>query len=146
MMIKITRRVLIAGAIASLMAGPSFAGVKTMTAPEAHEAAKKGEVVFIDVRSPEEWAQTGIATTAHPVSMHKPGFLQKLGKLVGGDKTKAVALICATGSRSGYLRKELKKYGYNNVISVSEGMLGGQRGKGWIPRGLPVKKVPAMAN
>ena len=145
-MYKFTRRAIVTGLLATALVTPALAGGKIMTPPQAHEAAKKKEIVFIDVRSPEEWAQTGIATTAHPVSMHRPGFLKKLNELVGGDKTKPVAMICRTGSRSGYLQKELVKYGYTNLISVAEGMLGGPNGKGWIPRGLPVKKVPAMAN
>ena len=141
-----TRRSILTGILAAALITPALAGGKVMTAPQAQEAARKKEIVFLDIRSPEEWAETGIATTANPVSMHRPGFLKKLNKLVGGDKSKAVALICATGGRSSYLQKELAKYGYTNVISVSEGMVGGPNGKGWIPRGLPVKKVPAMAN
>ena len=145
-MYKFTRRAILTGLMATAFVRPTLAGGKTMTPPEANEAAKKNEIVFLDIRSPEEWAQTGVAAPAHTVSMHRPGFLKKLNALVGGDKSKPVALICATGSRSGYLQKELAKYGYTNVISVAEGMLGGPNGKGWIPRGLPVKKVPAMAN
>jgi len=101
------------------------------------------ELVLLDIRSPQEWQQTGIATTAHPVSMHQKGFLQKLNKLIGGDKSKKIALICATGSRSAYIQKELRKRGYINAISVAEGMMGGPNGKGWIPRGMPVKKMTA---
>lgn len=112
-----------------------------MTAPEAQKAAQAKEIVLLDIRTPQEWQETGIATTAHPVSMHQRGFLEKLDKLIGGDKSKNIALICATGARSAYIQKELQKRGYSNVISVAEGMLGGPNGKGWIPRGLPVKKV-----
>ena len=111
-----------------------------MTAPQAQKAAEAGDVVFIDIRTPQEWKETGIATSASPVSMHQAGFLQKLDKLIDGDKTKKIALICATGARSAYIQKELSKRGYTNAISVAEGMLGGPNGKGWIPRGLPVKK------
>jgi len=112
-----------------------------MTAPEAQTAALAREVVFIDIRTPQEWKETGIATTAYPVSMHQAGFLEKLNKLIDGDKTKKIAIICATGARSAFIQKELTKRGYTNAISVAEGMLGGPYGKGWIPRGMPVKQV-----
>ena len=124
-----------------MMTLPSLALEAVMTAPEAQKAAAAKEVVFIDIRHPDEWKQTGIATTAHPISMHQKGFLAKLDKLIGGDKSKKIALICATGARSAYIQAELKKRGYSNAISVAEGMMGGINGKGWIPRGLPVKKV-----
>ena len=133
---------------ASALTGPLTGFISTahaentiMTAPEAHKAATDKKLVLLDIRSPQEWQQTGIATTAHPVSMHQKGFLQKLDKLIDGDKSKKIALICATGSRSAYIQKELKKRGYNNAISVAEGMVGGPNGKGWIPRGLPTKKI-----
>jgi len=142
---SITRRAILTGCAITAVALPGLvlplsAGEATMTAPEAHQAAKHNKVVFIDIRTPQEWQQTGIATTAHPVSMHKKGFLQKLDALIGGDKSRKIALICATGSRSAYIQSELKKRGYTNTISVAEGMIGGKNGKGWIPRGLPVKK------
>ncbi len=127
-------------AAVSLATLPLLAQAAIMTAPEAQKAAEANEVVFIDIRSPEEWKETGLATSASPVSMHQAGFLQKLDKLIDGDKTRKIALICATGARSAYIQKELTKRGYTNAISVAEGMLGGPYGKGWIPRGMPVKK------
>jgi len=142
----ITRRTVLTGTAFSTIALASFISAAhaentTMTAPEAHKAAMDKKLVFIDIRSPQEWQKTGIATSAHPVSMHQKGFLQKLDKLLDGNKSKKIALICATGSRSAYIQKELIKRGYNNAISVAEGMLGGPNGKGWIPRGLPTKKI-----
>ncbi|VAV99331.1 hypothetical protein MNBD_ALPHA08-1847 [hydrothermal vent metagenome] len=139
----ITRRTLLTGATAAAVAIttlPLLAQAAVMTAPEAQKAALAGEVVFIDIRSPEEWKETGLATSASPVSMHQAGFLQKLDKLIDGDKTRKIAIICATGARSAFIQKELTKRGYTNAISVAEGMLGGPYGKGWIPRGMPVKQ------
>ncbi len=141
----LTRRTLLASALltgvaVTTMIQPLLAQEAIMTAPQAQKAALAGEIVFVDIRTPQEWKETGIATTAWPVSMHQDGFLQKLDKLTGGDKTRKVALICATGVRSAYMQEQMTKNGYSNVISVAEGMLGGLYGKGWIPRGMPVKK------
>ena len=143
---KISRRhvvtgLLVAGLTLSAASSMAIAGNPTMTAPEALKEAKEKKVVLIDVRHPMEWKETGIAVDAVPISMHQGGFLAKLDKAIGGDKNKKIAVICATGARSAYIQKELLKRGYPNVVSVAEGMVGGPNGKGWIPRGLPVKKI-----
>lgn len=140
-MTKISRRSILVGLAITAISPGALALETIMSAPEAHKQAGEKKLVLIDIRTPQEWAETGIATTASPVSMHQKGFLEKLNKLIGGDKSKKIALICATGSRSAYIQAELKKRGYSNTISVAEGMLGGRNGKGWIPRKLPVKKV-----
>ncbi len=111
-----------------------------MDAPSAFEKAKNGEIILLDIRSPQEWKETGTGSGAKRVSMHQPGFLQKLDALTGNDKSKPVALICATGGRSNWLQGELVKRGYTNIIDVSEGMLGSSTGPGWLKRGLPVVK------
>jgi rhodanese-related sulfurtransferase len=115
----------------------------TMTALEADKAAQSGEILLLDIRTPDEWAETGIPSSGHAVSMHVPGFLEKLAKLNGHDRGKPVALICARGNRSAFLTEELKKRGFSQIIDVSEGMMGGQHGPGWLARGLAVKKPNA---
>lgn len=107
-------------------------------AKAAFKKAETGELLLLDIRSPQEWKETGTGTGAKKVSMHQPGFLAKLDALTGNDKTKPVALICATGGRSNWLQGELVKRGYTNIIDVSEGMLGSSTGPGWLKRGLPV--------
>jgi rhodanese-related sulfurtransferase len=118
----------------------------TMTAPEADAAAQSGEIILLDIRTPEEWAETGIPASGHAVSMHVPGFLEKLATLNEDDKSKPIALICARGNRSAFLRQELTKRGFTQVVDVSEGMVGGQSGPGWIARGLAVKKPQAPSD
>ena len=136
---RLTRRSFIAGTATILMVAPVFAKPLTMTAKDVHVAAGKGELLLLDIRSRGEWQQTGIGSTALPVSMHEAGFLQKLEKLTGGDKSKPVALICAVGGRSNSLQGILSRLGYSQIIDVSEGMIGGVKGTGWIKLGLPVK-------
>ncbi len=111
-----------------------------MDAPTAFEKAKNGELVLLDIRSPQEWKETGTGTYAERVSMHQKGFLQKLNALIDNDKSRPVALICAVGGRSNFIQGELQKRGYTNVIDVAEGMLGSRYGPGWLKRGLPVTK------
>ena len=107
-------------------------------APTAFKKAKNGEILLLDIRSPQEWQETGTGSGAKKVSMHQPGFLVRLEALTGNDKSQPVALICATGGRSNWLQGELVKRGYTNIIDVFEGMLGSNAGPGWIKRGLPI--------
>lgn len=135
----ITRRSVLAGIAACTVLRPARAQPHRMSAREAHDAAQRGEVLLLDIRTPAEWIETGIATSAHPVSMHQSSFLAKLDRLTAGDMSKPVALICAVGRRSNALQGILTRMGYTQVIDVAEGMMGGSNGPGWIKSGLPVK-------
>ncbi len=128
----------------SLLA-PSSATAKdipTMAAPEAHEKALKGEILLVDVRTPEEWKQTGVPISAHAITMHQDGpkFLSGLLSAAGGNAKMPVAVICRTGSRTSALVGPLSKAGFPNVINVIEGVVGGPRGPGWKTRGMPLRK------
>lgn len=108
------------------------------SAPEVAEALYDNAISLLDVRSRPEWADTGLAKGAWPVSMHERGFEQRLFAARDLSAGKPVALICATGGRSARLLAALKRAGYTGFIDVSEGMLGSRRGPGWIARGLPM--------
>ncbi|MCH9806824.1 MAG: rhodanese-like domain-containing protein [Alphaproteobacteria bacterium] len=116
--------------------------IPTMAAPEAHEKALKGEILLIDVRTPEEWKQTGVPTSAHAITMHQDGpkFLSSLLSAAGGNAKMPVAVICRTGNRTSALVGPLQKAGFPNVINVIEGVVGGPRGPGWKTRGMPLRK------
>lgn len=115
-----------------------MADTPILSATEAQTKLADGTVVMLDIRSRQEWQQTGIAEGAWPVSMHEPDFGQRLQAIlqeVGADR---VALICATGGRTGHVTSILRQNGIEGVIDVSEGMMGNPRGPGWIARGMPV--------
>lgn len=130
--------------IAALFAG-SFAsadqagynGIKSAAA--AHKLAKANALKLIDIRRPSEWRQTGVGQSAHKISMHQSGFLQQVLALVEGDRNRPIALICARGNRSAWMKEQLNARGFTNVTNVSEGMLGSQAGPGWLKRKLPTK-------
>lgn len=122
-----------------LAALPASAGAaSSLSVGQAYEQAKAGQILLIDIRSREEWRETGVATVATPISMHEDGFLQKLDAAVGGDHGRAIAFICAQGVRSAWMQAQLLMRGYTNVINVPQGMLGSSDGPGWIADGLPV--------
>lgn len=111
------------------------------SALETAEALDKQAISLIDVRSREEWVETGVAKGAWPVSMHERGFERRLFAARDLSAEKPVALICATGGRSARLLAALKRAGYPGFVDVSEGMLGSRRGPGWIARGLPLSDL-----
>ncbi len=122
--------------------------IPTLDAPAAFEKAKAGEILLVDIRTPEEWKSTGVPTAAHAITMHqKPDeFLSKLREAAGGDDTRTIAIICRTGSRSTALAEPLTRAGFPNVVNVVEGVVGGPRGTGWIRRGLPLRKWRSPAD
>lgn len=125
--------------LAILLSGPVQAGeVGAITVQQAHDMAARSEILLIDVRSPEEWQETGIAKGAHAISMHRPDFMERLQALTGGDMSRRLALICARGTRSKIMSSALARLGYQTVIDVPEGMLGSSNGPGWLKSELPV--------
>jgi rhodanese-related sulfurtransferase len=111
----------------------------TLTATEALEKARAGEVTLIDIRTPAEWRQTGVASGALTIDMTTRTFVQEVLNAVAGDPNAPIVLICRTGNRTGYTRDALAKMGFTNVSHVPEGMAGSAAGPGWVRRGLPVQ-------
>lgn len=111
------------------------------SATDAHDALSDDLIRLIDIRSRAEWTETGVALRAWPISLHEERFPERLFEAKAMANGRPVALICATGGRSGYVLRSLRQSGYSEFIDVSEGMLGSDAGPGWIQAGLPV--VPA---
>ncbi len=129
-----------------LAAGAALGGHFVMTADEASVRAEAGEVVLIDVRSPQEWRQTGVPKGARRVTIHDPGglkgFVDAMAAAVDGDLEKPIAVICARGNRSTLAQKVLGEAGFTRVFNIREGFIGGPYGPGWVKRGLPVEPCP----
>ena len=108
---------------------------------EAHAALQSDLIRMIDVRSRAEWTETGVAERTWAISLHEDRFSDRLfaARELAGNRE--LALICATGGRSGSVMRSLRQAGYTGFIDVSEGMLGSQLGAGWIASGLPVVDI-----
>ena len=125
-----------------VQAGMAQADKSNISVAEAHSRATSGDLVLVDIRAPKEWAQSGVPASGQLITMYQRGdqFLAAVKKATGGDTSKPVALICATGVRSLRLQSALRQAGYKNVINVLGGMFGTSKNKGWINAGLPVSK------
>lgn len=108
------------------------------TVSMAYDALLSDSARLIDIRSRGEWQETGVGAGIWPISMHDRAFPTRLfaAKDLAGDRT--VGLICATGGRSATVFQALRKASYEGYVDVSEGMLGSNRGPGWLSAGLPV--------
>ena len=123
------------------LAAAPVAQADELSAPDAYALASAGEVTLIDVRSPSEWRQTGLPAHGKAVTIHDPeglpAFVRKIVALLGNNPAQPVALICASGVRSAYAEKLLEQAGFTAVYNVTEGMLGGRAGPGWLKHALP---------
>lgn len=110
-----------------------------MPVSKADLMVRKAGGLLIDVRTPEEWRQSGVPVTAHTISVEGGSFVSEINTLTGGDKSRRIALICRSGERSGEGRSRLLAAGYQNVTSVAGGVMGPD---GWIDADLPVRPWP----
>jgi len=124
----------------------AHAQVQQMTPDEAYAKALAGEIVLIDIRTPEEWAETGLPDVALKNNLYAPDFVQKLLAIRNQNPETPLALICRTGNRSGGATAQLYQAGLTNVIDVVEGVAGSGVGPGWIGRALPVRTADAPVN
>ena len=124
---------------ATVLAGPALADPQQLAADAAWTMVQRGDLVLIDVRTPSEWAMTGLPRDAHVATLQDVDFLDQARGAVLGDLDQPVAVICRSGARSRIAASKLEKAGFSHGYEVAEGMSGnGGAGAGWIKRGLPV--------
>ena len=118
------------------------ASFKTVSS-EAFSKAPAG-ATLIDIREPSEWAQTGMPANAKGIPISNADFVAKVLAENGGDKSKPVAVICRSGTRSLKAAEQLTAAGFTSVTNVGDGMIGRDGvGKGWLAASLPT--VPYKA-
>lgn len=112
----------------------------TMSVREAHERTKARQIILVDIRRPDEWADTGVAEGAIRLDMTSPIFEARLAGLRADNPGKPIALICRTANRTRQVQETLGRRGWTNLIDVRGGMLGDGRNMGWLDEGLPVAR------
>lgn len=126
---------------ACCLATPAAWAEPDLTAPEALAAAQAGKLRLIDIRTQQEWRQTGVAPGAARVDMYQgpQAFTRQLLDVVAGDRSAPIGLICRTGNRTTQAQKHLQSLGFTQVYNIREGMAGSAAGLGWLRRGLAVE-------
>ena len=136
------RRVLglgLAGSLAACSEGKTQA-LPSVSVQEAQRRLADGKAVLVDIRRPEEWAETGVAQGAIKLDMTAADFAPRLQALSQANPGKDIDLICRTANRSGAVQKALAAQGWRHVVNVRGGMAGNFNDTGWIKAGLPVVK------
>ncbi len=117
------------------LGGAGHAAAQDVSVQTVHEYAAKGDVLLVDVRRADEWAETGVAPGAALITLQDTDFLGRLAIAAGGNKDAAIAFICRSGVRSAAAAEKARAAGYSNVYNVTGGM---SVAGGWIDAGLPV--------
>lgn len=133
------RRLFLAGSFtlpANFVSGQMTA---SLSAREAYDVARAGTLVLIDIRTPEEWRDTGLAQGAIALDAETPGFEVRLAGLRLDHPAKRIALIDRSGGLSSSLRNKLAGRGWREIVAVRGGMLGPG---GWLAEKLPVVAYP----
>lgn len=160
----VSRRRLLSGLVALAAAGSLFAAGRqaeatgkkqplaaaqgrNISGADALSLAQRGAVTIVDVRSPQEWKQTGVPAGARAITIHDPqglaGFVRAVTRSVNGNLDTPVALICARGNRSTRALDALQAAGFTQVLNIEEGMLGSASGPGWLAQDLPLETCKA---
>ncbi len=92
--------------------------------------ARTPEVVVIDVRTPEEYAE-GHLKGAKNLDFNSPGFREELAKL---DRERTYLVHCAVGGRSKRSLARFQELGFRSVVHLDGGY------EGWVKAGKPVAR------
>lgn len=104
-----------------------------LTAPESWDAARSGEALIIDIRTPTDRARDGVI----PGSLHLPRTLlewrvdptsARAHPAVGGYERRLV-LVCNEGFSSSLAAIALHEIGFANATDIVDGMSGWQRAR-----------------
>jgi rhodanese-related sulfurtransferase len=105
-------------------------GVVVVEPAEAMAVIEEGDpdLVVLDVRTPEEFAEAHIAD-AILIDIYEPDFADRIAEL---DRSVPYVLYCRSGNRSEEARNLMDELGFEEVYDVAGGIVG------WAEAGLPV--------
>lgn len=132
------RRALLTGAAVFLCAQAATAQTPAgaLSAREARDGLANGKIVLIDIRTPSEWADTGVPRGAIRLDAEGAGFELRLAGIRLDNPGKRVALIDRTGGLATSVQQKLGQRGWRDLLTVRGGMLGPG---GWMAEKLPVE-------
>lgn len=121
-------------ALFGLGASVAVAGEVAKISPtEAAERVAQGKAVLVDVREPDEWADTGVAAPAVLLPMSDFEDKQKLWKpFLEQNAGKDLILYCRSGARSGRVAQKLADQG--RTVANAGGF------RDWQAADLPVRQ------
>jgi len=104
--------------------------VKNISAHQAQDILKNGEIVILDIRTPMEFNASRIEGAIN-IDFYERSFAQNLNKL---DKNKTYFVYCRSGNRTGQSMPLFEKLGFKNIIHLQRGIVD------WTGSGYTMKK------
>ncbi len=102
----------------------------TITPENFKDEIVKPDVILLDVRTPEEFAESHLENAVN-IDYHNENFSSRIDEL---DKTKKYEVYCRSGKRSAATVKVMQEKGIANVHDLQGGILK------WQEKGFPVTK------
>ncbi|HET7585247.1 MAG TPA: rhodanese-like domain-containing protein [Gemmatimonadaceae bacterium] len=98
---------------------------------EAIPMHARSDVLFLDVREPQEWNLFHI-----PGAVHLPlGDVERRARdVVPSEPQRTIVAYCARGNRSAIGADMLREMGYTDVVSLADGI------RGWVDAGGEVEQ------
>jgi hydroxyacylglutathione hydrolase len=120
-------RGMLAGGVSSWRdAGLELAETQAVDPAGLAEHLRRDDVVLLDVREDDEWAEGHVAGSFHvPYHDLPAGLPAELGR-----NGRPLAVACSTGNRSAIAASLLARAGVNHVIHVTDGGVGDLAGEG----------------
>jgi rhodanese-related sulfurtransferase len=103
---------------------------KTVSLFEATQLINQGKTIVLDVRDPAQFAAGHLRDAKNIPLKELPTRISELDKF----KSKNVLVVCQSGMQSAKAISQLKKAGFNEVVSLNGGLAA------WQAQGLPVAK------
>lgn len=104
----------------------------SVTNEEASQQMIESKIPIVDIRTPQEWKETGLLKGSIPIMLFDEKgnydlklFLDDLNKAV--DTKKPFAIICRTGSRTRILAQFLSQKLNYDVINIKSGIVYAKR-------------------
>lgn len=131
------RRTVLTGMIA-VACGPvrGQTPIPSLLPREAHDGAKAGQIVLVDIRTSDEWADTGVPQGALRLDADGSGFEVRLAGIRLDNPGKRIVLIDRSGGQATAVQQKLAGRGWRDLVVVRGGMLGNG---GWLAEKLPVE-------
>ena len=102
----------------------------TLSVEKFQEAIAKPDIILLDVRTPEEYAEGHLDNSIN-LDFRNTNFETRIDSL---DKTKSYEIYCHSGKRSGNSVKLMQDKGFKDVHDLKGGIME------WQAKGLPVTK------
>jgi rhodanese-related sulfurtransferase len=123
------QRLRVLALLASVQMVPLCAGELVGVVPDELQRLQRVGVPVIDIRTPEEWNQTGVIPGSHTVTFFNAyggydaeAWLQKLRRFAP-NSMQPVLLVCRSGNRSSIVGRRLAgEWGYHRVYHLEKGL------------------------